>query len=998
MNPFDIAPIINNLPFKVESVAYDTEVMPGDEKVHGVVYLGTSDSQLVRYSITEGKQASKSGRMSMYLLKAPQSEQQQPQMTAKVVLRKHAVTQLEVVHEHKVVLALCGQELSMHDAVSLVETPESKARKEKDKSLSWKGCVSFAVEKARRLSLGNTANATTTTTTTTATTAGAGQRLCVLSGRGKKLTLYKWERRDYEFNREITLAEQCSSAEWCGPKHIAVATKKDVFLVDIDSGKAIPVRLPADIGASGSGVAATAVAAVVGSAAPVIATVDGTLFVTKGPACSVLSLEGAAVPWMMRIADGHESYEARAFSRFSGACSELVVEYPYLIGLQEQSVEIQYLETASLVQSLSFHDRFPFRIMKCGPFKKVLLGAETSVYMITMKPLDAQVDEYINLSKFRDALSLFQYSLKEVSLCDDPDNNAKYNSICLRSAEILLHKSKFNEAFDYFILSHADPRVLLSWFPDLGSGGTSGDSGGQKVAKKSVRAIIAARLEKPEESPEVASEYEKVEALLKDTLCAYKKQYDESIAGGEKGDTAVGAVRAVNTALLLFYTKTKSDLLDEFVAARPPVDFELCKARLAEAKCWNALGLLYRAEGLEEDALKMWRDQESGVTNTVELLIQTKDAKLVWEYVPWVLARHLSKGMRVFVPSKVSPASAALEGVDSAEVVAFLEAHTRDGTRAYLDYLITDAGERGQRDEYYTKLAEIYVEQTLECVDSAKDGKARAAAVVVRRPEVTEKELLRTCRALRDLLQSKSEHAAAAARVVLARYEAVFGKDIAMGAHREISVVKTAAYEKLGRPEDVLRVMIWEIGCQRRAEKYCLENRTPAEASHLLCALVRVCFEYDMRIYGIDSTGTTATTVIDNGNGEADLAAAFSRRALGLLCLYGARISPLEVLEAIPGATPIASLLPYFQSSLKEFSHRKREAEVTKSLSKANQLDEKCELVGIETDAFIRITDKTTCAQCHKLIGNSVFVKMPPPGNEVLCFRCYDNAKKEPKP
>lgn len=1001
MNPFDIAPLITNLLYKIESVAYNTEVDPASDKIRGVMYVGTSDSQVIRYNVMEGKQPCKTGRMSQYLLKAPPGEI--PAISANTTLRKYAVTRLEVVPEHKVVLALCGQELYILDSVTLAETAASRTWKEKDKYTPWKSCVALAVEKPRKLSGG--------------AAAANARRLCVLCGRGKKIALYDWMRGEYEFNREITLSEQCYSAEWCGAKHLALTTKKDVLLVDIGTGRITVVRIPVDLPPSTSPSLSSSSAASAGgsgSGSLAMATVDGTLFVARGAACYVLSLDGAAVKWAQRSVDGEDACEAKPFSRFGSACNELVVEYPYIIGLQEQNVEIQYLETTSLVQALSFHDKFPFRIMKCGPFKRVLLATTTSVYMITMKTLDAQVDEFINLSQYREAIDLFQYSRMEAALGDDPDNDAKLESICLRSFEALLRASRFSEAFDYFIMSHASPTVLLSWFPDLCSRDRKEAKKGDIAVKdgknahgekNNVRAIIAVKLSKPEESPEVASEYSSVEAQLKDTLRVFKKRYNEEEKGergkegnnvGNNGCSTPEDVRAVNTALLLLYVNARSDALDGFVAARPRVDFALCKERLVRGKCWNALGLLYCAEGLEEDALKTWRDAKCSVTNAVDLLIHTKDARLVWEYAPWILSKNLLMGMRIFVPSGVSPASAALEGVDSAEVVAFLEAHTKDGTRAYLDYLVSSSNNNnsssnaaGQRDEYYEKLATIYVDQSLEALAAPNAAAETEAAVTERK-----KALLRACRSLKALLMSKSKHAEAAARTVLARYDERFGKDIPMGAHREISVVKVAAYEKLGRPEDVLHVMIWEIGCQRRAENYCLENRTPEETSHLLCALVRACFEYDMRLYGIGSDGkkqkSSSSSLASPIDGEADLTVAFSKRALGLLCLYGARISPLEVLAGIPGATPIASLLPYFKSSLKQFSHNKCESEVKRSLSKANQLNEKCELVGIETDSFIRITDKTVCAQCQKLIGNSVFVKMPPPSGDIICFKCYD--------
>ena len=977
MNPFDITPIITNLTYKIESIAYNTEVEQGSDKIRGVVYLGTNDAQVIRYNITEGKQLSKTGRLSLYLLKPPPGEA--PRDPIKVTFRKHPVTQLEVVNEHNIVLALCGQELYALDATTLAETKSSTTLKEKDKSTSWKGCVAFAVEKPRKLSRGP----------------AAGTRLCVLCGRGKRIALYNWMRGGYEYDREITLNEQCYSVEWCGSKHVVLTTRKDVFLVDICIGRIITVRLPPDpaapaaTGMIGLGGIAGAALGGGGGTPPAVATVDGTLFVARGAGCYVVSLDGTAVQWAQRSLDGIEDVlEAKAFSQFEGACSEIVVEYPYIIGLQERSVEIKYLETTMSVQKLSFGDKF--RVMKCGPFKKVLLGTASSIYMITMKSIDAQVDEFIMLSYFREAVDLFKYALKEVALGDDPENDAKLNSVYLRSFEALLRASRFSEGFDYFSMSHASPTVLLSWFPDLCPAAAAPKGGWQKgsVHSKgeatnggSVRAIIAAKLSKAEDSPEVAAEYDSVEAQLKDTLRAYKKQYDEDIAEGLKSDAE--SVRAVNTALLLLYTKARSDALDAFVAARPAVDFALCKERLTEAKCWNALGLLYCAEGLEEDALRTWREMNGSVTSAVELLIRTEDARLVWEYAPWVLAKNPTMAMRIFVPSGVSPASAALKGVDTAEVVAFLEARTKEGTRAYLEYLVSGAGAAEGRDVYYEKLAAIYVDQSLEALEAPRVEAETGAAE-------RRKALLRACRALKALLESKSEHAAAAARTVLARYDERFGRDIPMGAHREISVVKAAAYEKLGRPEDVLRVMIWEIGCQHRAENYCLENRSPEETSHLLCALARACFEYDMRACRKEAGSGAA-----EAEAEGDLTAAFSRRALGLLCLYGARISPLEVLEAIPGATPIASLLPYFKSSLKQFSHNKCESEVKRSLSKVSQLNEKCELVEIESDSFIRITDRTVCSQCNKLIGNSVFVKMPPPDDNVICFKCYDEKRKE---
>lgn len=223
-------------------------------------------------------------------------------------------------------------------------------------------------------------------------------------------------------------------------------------------------------------------------------------------------------------------------------------------------------------------------------------------------------------------------------------------------------------------------------------------------------------------------------------------------------------------------------------------------------------------------------------------------------------------------------------------------------------------------------------------------------------------EYLDTRNKLLALLQRADAPLADAADAVL---RAVAGAGLA---ERDFFDEQIAAYARLGRHRAVLRIVLGRLRDDARAETYCRDRRTPAEAADLLATLLAMYLELDGAL--------------------APDARTLTPRAARLLARCGREIDPLRALAALPDAAALAALYPFLAQCVQETTHRRRDSEVLRALLRAQLLQARCDLVAQQHPAIL-VDDHTICAVCRKELADKVFVRTPPPAPRLVCYRCW---------
>jgi hypothetical protein len=501
MNPFEIAPLISNVPCKVESLASHADT----------IYVGTSDGQLLLYTTARSARPHLLTKASLGLGKKP-------------------VERVEVLGALGRVLALADSTvvlMNMYNLELVIGAAQAQERLP-----AWRACAAFCPQRGV-----------------------PDYRLAVVAhAKGRKVVLYEYVGGDaaYEFRRELAVPpDACAgpvvAVEWHG-RALALATaKKEVVVVDCESGRAACVVFPgvaAPTPAISSLSLSSSVRAAAQSSVVMRVVAEGTLIVGREGQGFVVDLrEALAAASSGDSAATTPAVMAKQAMKWAGPPVEIAVVFPFVIALEGKALEVHYLSTQQVVQSIGLDKSAPtsaathssaaapFTVLhEAGP-KRALLACHGSssspacVYEMCVQPLEAQVREMLKAQRFADAIELYQYCSPAAA-----DNDERVAAIHLDAAVILIGYLRFSEAFDHFALARADPRVPLAWFPDVA----------QPVAAKrmpgteDIRTVISKSLGIDRNSQGVDEHILKAKRCLMDFLEQYRRQYAEKKTQREK--------------------------------------------------------------------------------------------------------------------------------------------------------------------------------------------------------------------------------------------------------------------------------------------------------------------------------------------------------------------------------------------------------------------------------------------------------------------------------
>ncbi|GAA5915260.1 hypothetical protein JCM8208_004517 [Rhodotorula glutinis] len=114
----------------------------------------------------------------------------------------------------------------------------------------------------------------------------------------------------------------------------------------------------------------------------------------------------------------------------------------------------------------------------------------------------------------------------------------------------------------------------------------------------------------------------------------------------------------------------------------------------------------------------------------------------------------------------------------------------------------------------------------------------------------------------------------------------------------------------------------------------------------------------------------------------------FFEPALSLLSTQAARIDPVEAFDLLPPLVALGDLQIYLEKTLRRQTERSTESRMIKAIGRSLLDQQEVEIVDLE-ERRVKITDGRVCPVCHKRVGNSVIAIHNPHG-VVTHYQCRE--------
>ncbi|KAG6827884.1 hypothetical protein H0H92_010093 [Tricholoma furcatifolium] len=361
------------------------------------------------------------------------------------------------------------------------------------------------------------------------------------------------------------------------------------------------------------------------------------------------------------------------------------------------------------------------------PRSSVLVLGTSLVQSLVPSTLISQVESLLESHRIEDATGLADGQRKKLQNSNsvDEDETEELRYVYQRIGFQCFAETRFAEAVNCFLYGELDPRLLISYFPNLrGSLFTSNDAmdvfagvAEHMPAEASVDDLVVTNLVRnysPHISPNtreapstaelrrilVAEANEKLESFL--TRWRARRKYE-----GGNGHAASGSIKptkvvdtvlqVVDTVLAKLYAELeKTQELYNLLLEPHDIVISEVEPIFKRNGQYNALCMLYREIGDNAKLLDVWSKLIDGVwtdehipdplSNMMALLTEKRDRALTQQWGLWLIKRDLERGLQLLMP-KDSGKRRERPEEDLALLEAIKEADPAAGVQ-YLEYLI----------------------------------------------------------------------------------------------------------------------------------------------------------------------------------------------------------------------------------------------------------------------------------------------------------------------
>ncbi|KAJ1975589.1 Vacuolar morphogenesis protein 6 [Dimargaris cristalligena] len=188
---------------------------------------------------------------------------------------------------------------------------------------------------------------------------------------------------------------------------------------------------------------------------------------------------------------------------------------------------------------------------------------------------------------------------------------------------------------------------------------------------------------------------------------------------------------------------------------------------------------------------------------------------------------------------------------------------------------------------------------------------------------------------------------------------------------------------RMGRHEQALEIIVYQLHDFAQAETYCNEQ---SEVPDIYLILLRIYLQPSNSNYANTSiTATDEPHLVISPNADEQtqgsprvsspsMARLFLTQAIRHMSQYGRHMDTLAALTLIPAALPVHKLYPFFEQSLRTFSHDRQTQRIVRNLMVAERVQVQAQWARIRQQR-VAISPDRICPLCYKRIGNTVFVQ-----------------------
>eukprot|EP00040_Diaphanoeca_grandis_P029545 m.173140 g.173140 ORF g.173140 m.173140 type:complete len:903 (-) comp31717_c4_seq1:125-2833(-) len=610
--------------------------------------IGTSKGQLLVYNVPHKQDPS--GRFKVDL------------QDTKKTFSKKPIVQLDVVERFKLLLSLSDTYVCVHD----LNTYSEHAKLERTK-----GATFYAVDVQDR-------------NDPEADTHRRSDSFRLLSPRDlklklavvvrKKLITFEWVHQAQKFleKKEINLPDQPKVVAWAGD-NLIVGLKKEYLMVNENTGQISEILKAGQTGQEIS-----------------ITRLPGNEFLLGKDDISVFV--------------GLNCNPTRKYAvRWSEQPITLDLVEPYAVGLTSKDVEIRTLDEAALVQRLDLPKAKFIR-----QDKAVYVASPSNCWRLEPVPLNIQIAELLQISKFDEALALAE--LVDESDAQKEDRKFKIER---QQAFSMFSKKNFEQAIRTFGKLKMDPTHVIGLYPDL------------------LKAEVRDKFKYPMRTPTlVGAELETALNFLIEYLTQKRHEMGKRAereakhpveSGGEvvvnpENDAKLAELnQTIDTTLLKCYLKTNPALVGSLLRVQNFCDVAESEVLLKEHERFQELVSLYNNRGLHRKALELLYDHGqrkgklSGHFNTMIYLqrLGPDHFDLILEFSKWVLKMDAEDGYSIFA-SDDYPEIAKLP---HDKVLEHLQKHGPSLVVRYLEHVIDSY--KSDNPALHNKLLQLYLERVV---------------------------------------------------------------------------------------------------------------------------------------------------------------------------------------------------------------------------------------------------------------------------------------------
>ncbi|KAK0480717.1 hypothetical protein IW261DRAFT_1474152 [Armillaria novae-zelandiae] len=617
------------------------------------------------------------------------------------------------------------------------------------------------------------------------------------------------------------------------------------------------------------------------------------------------------------------------------------------------------------------------------PRSGVLVLGEHNIHSLVPSTLISQAESLLDSHRIEDAVDVADQQRKKLhsNISVDEDEAEELRYVYQRIGFQCFAETLFEEAGQNFFDGELDPRLLVSYYPNLhGSLFTAQDSinafagiAERMPLESSVDDIIVANLVRnysPHLFPNTRTATPTVElrnilgvasrGMLQVFLdkCRHRRKIESEYANKWKDTFAV-----VDTVLAKLYAQLgkKKELYSLLQESNHLVVDEI-EPVLRQAGQYNALCMLYKRSKGDKELLEVWAKLVEGewtdeditdpLSDMIALLTEKKDRQLIQQWGIWLTKIDPERGLKLLTSQNTSKRREKLED-DSVLLKQISEANPAAGSQ-YLEHLVLQ--KRSPSRALHEQFAAALVDQLLSYISQdsvSKLWRAKASSFASSRSESTVSFFSYFISTTPD-----SDHKRTRIKTAL------FLQGSTMYDFQSIRD-RLSPYQKLVQLE--MAIIEGKLGNHRSALSILIHDLHDSNSAEVYCTLGGEVIPSKVAVHAAENTvglqlWTSATWFVKPSNGAKPTAAdeelkrsllkillevyvtaqdPSRSRTARLLDSQAVNLDALDVIPLVPPDWPLNTTSSFLARSFRRTLHQRHEGQIIKTISAAQNLEVK---------------------------------------------------------